>query len=72
MLTEKEIEVLKLRKKGLKQTDIAKSLSISQPAVSAFERSISRKIKSSIRIIYFLKEEKIDPVKYSKRVKNVY
>ena len=63
MLTEREIEVLKLRKKGLKQTEIAKRLKISQPAVSAFENSISRKINSSIEILDLLKEMDVDLMK---------
>ena len=36
MLTKKEIEVLKLRKQGFLQTEIASKLKISQPAVSNF------------------------------------
>jgi len=36
MLTEKEIEVIKLKKKGLTQLEIAKKLKISQPSVSSF------------------------------------
>ena len=64
MLTKKEIEVLKLRKKGFKQLEIAKKLKISQPAVSSFERSISVKIKSSIKILDLLKELKIDILKF--------
>lgn len=64
MLTKKEIEVLKLRKKGFKQLEIAKKLKISQPAVSSFQRSISVKIKSSIKILDLLKELKIDKSKF--------
>jgi len=60
MLTKKEIEVLKLRKKGFKQVEIAKKLKISQPAVSFFERSISKKIKNSIKILNLAKEFDID------------
>jgi len=67
VLTEKEIEVLKLRKKGLKQIEIAKRLKISQPAVSAFENSISRKIRSSVEILNLLKELDIDIMKFKKR-----
>ncbi len=69
MFTEKEIEVLKLRKRGLKQLEIAKKLNISQPAVSAFEKSISHKIKSSIEILDLIKELGIDISKFKKRAK---
>lgn len=64
MLTKKEIEVLKLRKKGFKQLEIAKKLKISQPAVSSFQRSISAKIKSSIKVLDLLKELNIDLSKF--------
>lgn len=68
MLTGKEIEVLKLRKKGLKQIQIAKKLGISQPAVSSFEKSISQKIRSSIKILELVKELGIDISKFRKKV----
>ena len=55
MLTEKEIEVLKLRKKGLKQAEIARKLKISQPAISAFENNILRKVNDSISTINLIK-----------------
>ncbi|MBL7054271.1 helix-turn-helix domain-containing protein [Candidatus Woesearchaeota archaeon] len=67
MLTEKEIEVLNLRKKGLKQIEIAKRLKISQPAVSSFENSISRKIRSSIEILELVKKLGLDVSKFKKR-----
>ena len=44
MLTEKEIEVLRLRKAGLMQVEVAKKLGISQAAVSSFEKNALRKI----------------------------
>ena len=66
MLTEKEIEVLKLRKKGLKQSEIAKGLGISQSAISSFESSISKKINDSVGILELLKELGIDIAKYKK------
>jgi len=47
MLTEKEIEVLGLRKKGLRQSEIAKILKISQPAVSAFENNALKKVREA-------------------------
>lgn len=55
-LTEKEIEILKLRKKGLKQADIAKKLKISQPAVSSFENNAARKIRGANKILMVVKE----------------
>jgi len=55
VLTEKEAQVLKLRKEGLTQTEIAKRLKISQPAVSSFERSIAKKVKESVELLEFLK-----------------
>ena len=60
MLTEKEIEVLKLRKKGLKQIEIAKKLKISQPSVSAFENKAYKKIKDSGEVLKIAKELGID------------
>ena len=69
MLTEKEIEVLRLRKRGLNQSEIAEKLGISQPAVSSFESNIARKIKSSIEIFELLKELGIDLSKYRKEKK---
>jgi len=60
MLTKKEIRILELRKKGLKQVEIAKKLRISQPAVSFFEKSISRKIKDSVRLLELVKELDVD------------
>ena len=44
MLTTKEIEVLKLKNRGLTQIDIASRLKISQPAVSSFYNNGLRKI----------------------------
>ena len=64
MLTKKEIEILKLRKKGLNQGEISKKLQISQPAVSLFERNIRRKLKDSVRDLEIIKELGI---KYDKK-----
>ena len=44
MLTEKEIEVLKLKSRGLTQIEIASRLKISQPAVSSFYKNALKKI----------------------------
>ncbi|MFH1642030.1 MAG: LuxR C-terminal-related transcriptional regulator [Nanoarchaeota archaeon] len=60
MFTDKEIQVLKLRKKGLKQIEIAKALNISQPAISSFEQNIARKIRSSVEVLGLVKELGID------------
>jgi HTH-type transcriptional regulator, fmd operon transcriptional regulator len=51
MITEKEIEILKLKKKGLTQLQIAKKLKISQPAVSSFYNNAIRKIKDAEEIL---------------------
>ncbi len=44
LLTEKEIEILRLRKADLTQIEVAKKLGISQAAVSSFEKNAQRKI----------------------------
>lgn len=59
MLTEKEIEVLKLAGKGLKQIDIARKLGISQPAVSGFYKNAIDKIKQAEEVVKIKKELKI-------------
>jgi len=56
MLTEREIQILKLRKKGLKQNEIAKKLNLTQPAVSGFERNANRKIKDVFETLKILKK----------------
>jgi len=56
MLTEKEIEVLKLKKQGLMQLEIAKQLKISQPAVSSFYNNALKKIREAEEV-HKLKEE---------------
>ncbi|MGV8168989.1 MAG: sigma factor-like helix-turn-helix DNA-binding protein [Candidatus Nanoarchaeia archaeon] len=47
MLTEKEIEVLRLRKASLTQVEVAKKLGISQAAVSSFEKNALKKIEDA-------------------------
>jgi transcriptional regulator len=59
MLTEKEIQVLRLVKEGLTQKDIAKKLKISQPAVSNFYKNALKKIKDSEEVLKLKKELKI-------------
>jgi HTH-type transcriptional regulator, fmd operon transcriptional regulator len=56
-LTEKEIEVLELKKKGILQKDIAKKLKISPAAVSTFYKNAVDKIKKSKETIQFVKEK---------------
>lgn len=56
MITKKEKQILELRKKGLKQSEIAAKLKISQPAVSAFENNALRKIRSAKKIMEFVKD----------------
>jgi hypothetical protein len=47
VLTDREIEVLKLRKKGLTQVEVAEQLDISQAAVSNFEKNAHKKIRDA-------------------------
>ncbi len=54
-LTKKEIEVLELRKKGLRQADIAKRLKITQPAVCGFEQNALRKIHDAKETLALIK-----------------
>jgi HTH-type transcriptional regulator, fmd operon transcriptional regulator len=56
MLTEKEVEVLKLKEKGLTQLEIAKKLKISQPAVSSFYNNALNKIKDAEEVLKLKKE----------------
>lgn len=60
MLTKKEKQILELRKKGLKQNEIASKLKISQPAVSSFERNAIRKIIGAKKIMNFVKNAGIE------------
>jgi len=60
MITKKEKQILELRKKGLKQNEIASKLKISQPAVSSFENNALKKIRNSKKIMDFVKELKIE------------
>lgn len=56
MLTEKEIEVLKLKKSSLTQVEIAKKLKISQPAVSSFYNGAIKKIKQAEEVLKIKRE----------------
>jgi transcriptional regulator len=60
MLTEKEIKVLSLIKRGLTQSEIAINLKISQPAVSSFYNNSLKKIKDAEDTIKIKKELKIE------------
>jgi len=59
MLTKKEIEILKLKKKGLTQVEISKILKISQPAVSGFYNNALKKIKEAKKSLELVKKLKI-------------
>ena len=56
MLTKKEKQILELRKRGLKQKQIASKLKISQPAVSAFENNALKKMRDAKKTMEFVKE----------------
>lgn len=60
MLTKKEIEVLKLKKQGLIQNEIAKRLKVSQPAVSSFYNNAVKKIRDAKTVLNIAKEGKFD------------
>ena len=60
MLTKKEKQILELRKKGLKQNEIASKLKISQPAVSSFVNNALKKIRNAKKTIDFVKELRIE------------
>ena len=60
MLTEKEINVIKLKKEGLTQQEIAKKLKISQPAVSSFYNNALWKVKDAEEILRLKKELAIE------------
>ena len=61
MLTKKEVNVLKLKKRGLTQTEISKKLQITQPAVSKFYNNALRKLKEAEEMLQLKKE--IDKIK---------
>jgi|APSaa5957512622_1039677.scaffolds.fasta_scaffold243203_2 Tfx family DNA-binding protein len=58
-LTEKEVEVLRLKRKGFTQIQIAKRLKISQPAVSFFYRNAMNKIRDSYETVKLAKKLKV-------------
>ncbi len=58
-LTEKEIQVLELRQRGLTQVDVSKKLDISQAAVSHFEKNALRKISEAKKTLETARRLKI-------------
>ena len=56
MLTQKEIEVLGLKLKGMTQLEIAEKLNITQPAVSSFYNNSLKKIKDAEEVLRIKKE----------------
>ncbi len=60
MLTEKELQVLVLRREGLLQTDIAKRLKITQGAVSRFEANARKKVREAKKELAILERLGID------------
>ena len=59
-MTEKEIEVLRLKASGMTQVEIAGKLKISQPAVSNFYKNGVKKIKEAEEIIRIKEELNLD------------
>ena len=56
MLTEREIEVLGLLQKGLKQREIAKKLEVSEPSITVFKQKALLKIKASVEVLRIARE----------------
>jgi Tfx family DNA-binding protein len=52
-LTEREVQVVKLRAEGLTQAEVAKRLKISQAAVSDFEKNAYRKLEDAKEMLEF-------------------
>ena len=55
MFTKRELEIMKLKKQGLTQMEIAEKLKIRQPSVSFFENKIKRKIREFYRASKIIK-----------------
>jgi transcriptional regulator len=60
MLTQKEIDVLKLRKSNLTQIEVANKIGISQAAVSSFEKNALKKIEDARQTGILAKQMKIN------------
>lgn len=56
MLTDREIQVLKRRMRGESQQAIAKSLGVSQAAISKFEKNAHHKILDAEQLLIVAKE----------------
>ena len=56
MLTKKEKQILELRKRGFKQSEIASKLKISQPAVSSFVNNSLNKIRNAKKTMVFVEK----------------
>ena len=60
LLTKKEVEVLKLKKQGFTQNEMAKRLKISQPAVSNFFNNALKKIRDANDVLKMAREVNIN------------
>jgi len=60
LFTVKEIEVIKLRKLHLTQTQVAEKLGISQAAVCVFERKTKQKLAEAIQVLEIAKKLHIE------------
>ena len=56
MLKKKEKQILELRKRGFKQSEIASKLKISQPAVSSFVNNSLNKIRNAKKTMEFVEK----------------
>jgi|TARA_B100001964_G_scaffold239439_1_gene306862 transcriptional regulator len=56
VLTKKEKQILELRKRGFKQSEIASKLKISQPAVSSFVNNSLNKIRNAKKTMEFVEK----------------
>lgn len=61
MLTEREIEVLELRRDGLTQVEVAAQLDITQAAVSNFEQNAHEKIEDAKDTLATAEELGVEP-----------
>ncbi|BDC36387.1 MAG: Tfx family DNA-binding protein [Candidatus Methanoliparum thermophilum] len=55
ILTDKQIKILKLRKEGLSQTEIAKMMRTTKQNISSIERTVWRKIEQAKNTLLFAK-----------------
>jgi transcriptional regulator len=60
MLTKKEIEVMKYRKSGLTQVEVAKKIGISQAAVSSFEKNAFKKMEDAKAVLKIASQLKLN------------